>query len=90
MMIRKLFQGWTLNFVWEWRHWSKTIYFTPCHVGLEAGTYVGSYIELIVVILGVGFYLRWYPPTEGRKAFMNEMHAAMESVRKDFDMEEAT
>ncbi|MCK4788094.1 MAG: hypothetical protein KAV87_30390 [Desulfobacteraceae bacterium] len=66
MKMRKLFQGWHGSFVWEWSHWSKTIYLTPCHIGLEAGTYIGSYVELTVVILGVGFYVKWYPPTEGK------------------------
>lgn len=91
--MRKLFQGWRGQFVWEWRWLSqaKMIYFTPCHIGFEAGTYVGSYIELTVVILGVGFYIRWHPPTEGRKAFMDQMHEAMANVRKQSDiMEDAT
>jgi len=66
------------------------IYFTPCHIGLEAGTYIGGYIELTVVILGVGFYVKWYPPTEGKEEFLGEMREAMDSVQKQFDTEEAT
>ena len=68
---------------------SKTLYFTPCHIGLEAGTYIGSYIEMTVVILGVGFYVKWYPPTEGKKEFMDDMNEAMASVEKQL-AEEAT
>ncbi len=95
MMIRKLFQGWSINFVWEWPWFfgsklkrSEMVYFTPCHIGFEAGTYIGSYIELTVVILGVGFYVKWYPPTEGKEEFLGEMREAMSSVRKQIDMEE--
>jgi len=76
--------------VWEWRWFarSKMVYFTPCHVGLEAGTYIGGYIELTVVILGLGFYIRWHPPTERRQEFIDEMHEAMASVKKQYDITE--
>ncbi len=88
MKLSKLFQGWSINFVWEWSHWSKTIYLTPCHIGLEAGTYVGSYIELSVVILGVGFNCRWYPPTESKDEFLKEMDEAIASARKEYGLTE--
>jgi len=90
MMIRKLFQGWGGSWIFEWRWFfqSKIFYFTPCHVGLEAGTYIGGYFEMTVVILGVGFYIKWHPPTEGKKEFMDGMNEAMKNVRKDFDITE--
>ncbi len=93
MGMRKLFQGWHGKFIWEWPWFfrSKIVYFTPCHIGLEAGTYIGNYIELTVVILGVGFYVKWYPPTDGKEEFLGEMREAMDSVREQFDItEEAT
>ncbi len=89
-MIRKLFQGWSAHFIWEWRWFfgSYGFCFTPCHVGLEAGTYIGGYIELTVVILGVGFYIQWHPPTERRQEFIDEMHDAMASVKKQYGITE--
>ena len=90
MKIRKLFQGWYVSFIWEWRHFfqGKMVYFTPCHIGLEAGTYIGGYIEMTVVILGVGFYVKWYPPTEGKEEFLGEMREAMANVRKQHGITE--
>lgn len=93
MNMRKLFQGWHVCFIWEWRQWfrGKTIYLTPCHIGLEAGTYIGDYIELTVVILGAGFYVKWYPPTEEKKEFMDDMNERIAGVKEQFGItEEAT
>ena len=92
MKMRKLFQGWQGHFIWEWRHWfrSKMIYLTPCHIGLEAGTYTGSYIELTVVILGVGFYVKWYPPTEGKKEFIDGMNEIIANHKKQYETENST
>lgn len=77
MKIRKLIHGWRASFIWEWSHLFRTkmFYFTPCHVGFEAGTYKGNYIELVVVVLGVGFYVEWYPPTDNKKEFFDGMNA---------------
>lgn len=91
-MIRKLFQGWRVSFIWEWSHLfrSKMIYFTPSHVGLEAGSYKGNYVELVFVILNVGFYLEWYPPSGGRKEFIDDMNEKIAEAKEQFGITEET
>jgi len=93
MKMRKLFQGWRARWIWEWRNTlrAKMIWATFCHIGLEAGTYKGNYIELTVVVLGAGFLVEWYPPTEGQKEFVDDMNERVAEAKAQLGItEEAT
>jgi len=90
MKIRKLFQGWEFRWYWYWQNMSATKMFwaTFCHIGIEAGIYKGKYIELTVVILGAGFGVHWYPPTESQDEFIDEMNERVAEAKEQFGITE--
>lgn len=90
MKIRKLVQGWRASWIWQWQNTlpAKMIWFSPCHIGLEGGTYKGNYIELTVVILGAGFDIQWYPPTESQKEFLDDMNERIAETKEQFGITE--
>lgn len=90
MKIRKLFQGWRFSWCWYWQNTlaAKMIWATFCHIGIEAGTYKGNYIELTVVILGAGFDVQWYPPTESQDEFIDEMNERVAEAKEQFGITE--
>lgn len=92
MKIRKLFQGWRASWTWQWQNTllSKMIWGTLCHIGIEAGTYKGNYIELTVVILGMGFYIEWYPPTDGHTEFIDDMNQRIAETKQQLGITEET
>lgn len=86
--IRRVIHGWRGSWIWEWRYVlkCKTLNVDFCHVGLEAGTYKGTYVELTVVILGAGFYVEWYDRLT-RSVFSAEMEQTMAEVKSQLENE---
>lgn len=67
LMLKRLdvARGWDIQLIFQWHEpwcfwrWN-WVNFDFCHLGFEAGRCEGTYIEIIVVILGVGAMIEWH------------------------------